>query len=79
MSQPIIIATHSGTFHTDEVTAYAVLRYLFPANILIRTRDAELIDGANLAIDVGHIYDPVRGRFDHHQANSKKDFLTKPG
>lgn len=63
----MIIATHSGKFHADDAWAVAVLNILFPDNQIIRTRDQSKIDAADFAIDVGGAYDPVSGRFDHHQ------------
>lgn len=63
----MIIATHSGKFHADDVWAVAVLNMVFPGCELIRTRDPELIRQADFAVDVGGIWDPEAGRFDHHQ------------
>jgi uncharacterized UPF0160 family protein len=63
----LIIATHSGKFHADDVWAAAVLDIVFPGCELVRTRDPARIDAADFAVDVGGIWDPQRGRFDHHQ------------
>ncbi len=63
----MIIATHSGKFHADDVWAVTVLDLVFPGCTLIRTRDAEQIRAADFAVDVGGIWDPEAGRFDHHQ------------
>jgi uncharacterized UPF0160 family protein len=63
----LIIATHSGKFHADDVWAVAVLDLVFPGCELIRTRDPARIDAADFAVDVGGIWDPQHGRFDHHQ------------
>ncbi len=63
----MIIATHSGKFHADDVWAVTVLDILFPDCELIRTRDMARIGTADFAIDVGGIWDPQSGRFDHHQ------------
>lgn len=63
----MIIATHSGKFHADDVWAVAVLDLLFPDSQLVRTRDAEAIAAADFAVDVGGIWDAGTGRFDHHQ------------
>ena len=63
----MIIATHSGKFHADDVWAVAVLDLLFPGSQLVRTRDAEAIAAADFAVDVGGIWDAGSGRFDHHQ------------
>ena len=66
----MLIATHSGKFHADDVWAVAVLDMVFPGADLIRTRDSARIAAADFAVDVGGIWDPETGRFDHHQ----KDF-----
>ena len=63
----MIIATHSGKFHADDVWAVAVLDLIFPGSELVRTRDAKVIEAADFAVDVGGIWDPDSGRFDHHQ------------
>lgn len=63
----MIIATHSGKFHADDVWAVAVLDLVFPGSELLRTRDAALIAAADFAVDVGGIWDAQAGRFDHHQ------------
>ncbi|TCS36232.1 uncharacterized UPF0160 family protein [Paucimonas lemoignei] len=44
-----------------------VLNLLFPDSELVRTRDPERIAAADFAVDVGGIWDPQAGRFDHHQ------------
>jgi uncharacterized UPF0160 family protein len=65
------IATHSGAFHPDEIMAVATLTLWLDKEgesyEVIRTRDQKIIDKANFAVDVGGSYDPVLGRFDHHQ------------
>ena len=63
----MIIATHSGKFHADDVWAAAVLNLMFPGSELLRTRDPAVIASADFAVDVGGVWDPERGRFDHHQ------------
>ena len=62
-----LIATHSGTFHADDVFGVAVLATVFPDHVIIRTRSAEEIARADFAVDVGGVWDPAAGRFDHHQ------------
>jgi len=61
------IVTHNGNFHADDVFSIATLKSVFPNFKLIRTRDLDVINKADLVIDVGGIYDPEAGRFDHHQ------------
>jgi len=63
----MIIATHSGKFHADDVWAAAVLNLMFPGSELLRTRDPAVIAHADFAVDVGGVWDPEKGRFDHHQ------------
>ena len=63
----MIIATHSGKFHADDVWGVAVLNIVFPGCELVRTRDPARIRAADFAVDVGGIWDPGAGRFDHHQ------------
>ena len=68
-----ILVTHSGRFHCDEVFAYAILRLALALtepgrdHSLIRTRDPAVIGSADIAWDVGSVFDPAAGRFDHHQ------------
>lgn len=65
---PLVVATHNGQFHADDVTAVALVRtFLDPRARIVRTRDPELLDEADVVVDVGSVYDPARRRFDHHQ------------
>jgi uncharacterized UPF0160 family protein len=63
------IVTHNDRFHADDVCAMAALKIRFGDQItqVIRTRDEEIIKSADIVFDVGHIYDPLTNRFDHHQ------------
>jgi len=63
----MLIVTHSGKFHADDAWAVAVLNILYPDAEIVRTRDQAIIDTADFAVDVGGVYDPAAGRFDHHQ------------
>jgi len=63
----VTIATHNGNFHADDVFSVAALKCIYPSIKLIRTRDLELIGQADIVLDVGGVYDPDAGRFDHHQ------------
>lgn len=67
LAHAMLIATHSGKFHADDVWAVAVLDIVFPGCDLIRTRDPERIRTADFAVDVGGVWEPQTGRFDHHQ------------
>jgi uncharacterized UPF0160 family protein len=63
----MVIVTHSGKFHADDAWAAATLKILFPQAQVVRTRDPEQVEAADFAVDVGGIWDPATGRFDHHQ------------
>jgi uncharacterized UPF0160 family protein len=62
-----IAATHSGSFHADEVLSAAVLRMANPSITLLRTRDQAKLDAADIVFDVGRVFNPETCRFDHHQ------------
>jgi uncharacterized protein UPF0160 len=68
-----LLVTHPGTFHLDGAFAYAGLRLaLGPGaagedHALVRTRDEAAIAAADVARDVGAVYDAAARRFDHHQ------------
>jgi uncharacterized UPF0160 family protein len=63
----MLIVTHGGKFHADDAWAVAVIKVLYPAAELVRTRDPAIIERGDVVIDVGGIWDPASGRFDHHQ------------
>lgn len=63
----MVIVTHNGKFHADDAWAVAVLNIVFPGCDIARTRDPAVIEAADFAVDVGGIWDPASGRFDHHQ------------
>ncbi len=60
------VITHSGTFHADDVFAFAVLRAALGDFDFGRTRDSAEIAAADLVFDVGGLYDPAQRRYDHH-------------
>lgn len=62
----LIVVTHSGAFHPDDVFALTVLRQLHPMMEVVRTRDEEIIASGDIIVDVGGQYDGKRW-FDHHQ------------
>ena len=70
----INIITHNGGFHADDVTAIAILRFIYPRMNLIRSRDKKLIDKADIKVDVGFEYDPEKGCFDHHQKGGARQY-----
>ena len=61
------VATHSGSFHADDVFAIAALSLLGEPIEVVRTRDAGAIAASDVRIDVGFADDPATGDFDHHQ------------
>jgi uncharacterized UPF0160 family protein len=60
--------THSGYFHSDEVTGFAILREADDGidTSFVRSRSPTLIEQAEIVFDVGGVYDPGKGRYDHH-------------
>jgi uncharacterized UPF0160 family protein len=64
------VGTHDGTFHADEVTACALLLTfgLVDREKIERSRDLKVLGRCEYVCDVGGIYAPTLGRFDHHQA-----------
>ncbi|MBO6940359.1 MAG: MYG1 family protein [Deltaproteobacteria bacterium] len=64
----LLLGTHSGSFHADDVLAAALIRaFLDPDAEVVRSRDPEVLAKADIVFDVGHVFDPETGRFDHHQ------------
>ncbi len=63
----LVIATHSGSFHADDLFACAALKLAYPNAKIVRTRDAAIIHAADIVLDVGGMYDPAQNRYDHHQ------------
>jgi len=63
----MVIATHDGSFHADEVFAVAALGLLYDVAQVVRTRDPEMLAAADLRVDVGFRDDARAGDFDHHQ------------
>lgn len=63
------VATHSGSFHADDVFAVATLQLVYGRDNLhiIRTRDDKKLATADIVVDVGGEYEVGRKRFDHHQ------------
>jgi uncharacterized UPF0160 family protein len=61
------VATHSGSFHADDVFALAALARLGEPVEIVRTRDPEAMAACDARVDVGFRSDPATGDFDHHQ------------
>lgn len=68
------VVTHPAPHHGDECTALAILEIVEGRVDVLRTRNPKQLEEAAAAgatlVDVGGVYDPENGRFDHHQ----KDF-----
>lgn len=65
------VVTHPAPHHGDETTAVAILGVIRGRVNVLRTRNPKEIEeaaanGATIC-DVGGLYDPESGRFDHHQ------------
>ena len=63
----VVAATHSGNFHADDVLAAATLQLAKPGIRILRSRDMEQLNNADILFDVGRVFDPAKCRFDHHQ------------
>ncbi|MGC4072956.1 MAG: MYG1 family protein [Nibricoccus sp.] len=62
------LLTHPGGAHKDEFLACSVLLALHPVPVVRREpTPADIADVATCVIDVGHVHDPARNNFDHHQ------------
>src|SRR6478752_6661686 len=68
MSQIELILTHPGGAHKDELLACSVLLALHPVPLVRREPAAEdLANPTTAVVDVGHLHEPARNNFDHHQ------------
>ncbi|CED82380.1 Predicted metal-binding protein [Phaffia rhodozyma] len=67
--EPLVIGTHSGTFHCDEALAVFMLKLLpqYKDASVVRTRDPATLDTCDIVVDVGGVYDESVHRYDHHQ------------
>jgi uncharacterized UPF0160 family protein len=75
----MLLITHDGKFHLDEVLATAVLLRIHPQAEIIRTRNRKVIRTGNIVYDVGERYIPEKGLFDHHQASFNETFSPGHG
>lgn len=62
----ITVVTHDGGFHSDELLAVALLSIKYENVSIIRNRDYKSCD-YDYIVDLGGVYDPQSGQFDHHQ------------
>jgi uncharacterized UPF0160 family protein len=63
----MLVATHPGNFHADDVFAVAVLGLVHGPLEIVRTRDEARAAAADIRVDIGGRFDPSAGDFDHHQ------------
>lgn len=64
----VLVATHSGPFHADDVLSWAMLRTFYdPDAELLRSRDPAELARADIVFDVGGSFDIAARKFDHHQ------------
>ncbi|XP_058823109.1 MYG1 protein-like isoform X1 [Topomyia yanbarensis] len=68
-SNELVIGTHDGIFHCDELLACFMLQQLprYANASIVRTRDSKLLDQCDIVVDVGAVFDREKNRFDHHQ------------
>ncbi len=63
----LVVVTHDGRQHADEILACWFLQVLHGGEIkLVRSSDKNLARHADFLLDVGGVYAPLAGRFDHH-------------
>src|SRR3954447_21737947 len=63
----MVVATHPGDFHADDVFAVAALGLLHGPLDVVRTRDGDRQAAADIRVGVGGRWDPATGDYDHHQ------------
>lgn len=68
----VVIWTHDGPTNADEILATAIIKYLNPMARVVRSRDVSANAFANFTLDVGRVYNPSMGAFDHHQSGFRK-------
>ncbi|ADM11935.1 uncharacterized protein Eint_071760 [Encephalitozoon intestinalis ATCC 50506] len=73
----MILVTHDGKFHLDEVMATAVLLKIYPDSEIIRTRNMSVMRSGDIVYDVGGTFNPETNRYDHHQESFNETFSSK--
>lgn len=70
-TRQLMIGTHDGIFHCDEVLACFMLQQLpkYANATVTRTRNGTLLEQCDIVVDVGAVFDRENNRFDHHQAS----------
>lgn len=74
-----VIATHSGTFQADEALGVWLLRNTptYYNSPVVRTRDPDIYNSADIVIDVGGTYNHDEKKYDHHQRDYNERFEPK--
>jgi uncharacterized UPF0160 family protein len=74
-----VIATHNGTFQADEALGVWLLRQTqtYRNSSVVRTRDAQTYNQADIVIDVGGVYNHDEKKYDHHQRDYNERFHPK--
>ena len=71
MKDTVTVSTHDGFFHADDVFALAVVSLWTKKERkqikIIRSREKEVFEKAELVVDIGGVYDVKTNHFDHHQ------------
>ena len=65
----MIVGTHDGRFHCDEVLACTMLTHFtekFKDAKIVRSRDPKIWETCDILVDVGGKYEPPK-LLDHHQ------------
>jgi uncharacterized UPF0160 family protein len=78
IEKTITIQTHDKRFHADDVGAVSLLTSYYnhlgyEVNV-IRSRNKDLMENSDILVDVGEIYSPETGRYDHHQTSCDEIF-----
>lgn len=74
------VVTHDGNFHADECLAIAILEVAFDEELeIVRTRNEDKIENADIVVDVGKEYHPAEEKYDHHQVESPSDLARMNG
>uniref|UniRef100_A0A336LPI0 CSON009741 protein n=1 Tax=Culicoides sonorensis TaxID=179676 RepID=A0A336LPI0_CULSO len=70
----VVIGTHDGVFHCDEILACFMLQQLpeYENAKILRTRDLTKLNECDIVVDVGSVFDVEKKRFDHHQREFKE-------
>ncbi|GAA5877996.1 hypothetical protein JCM8547_000936 [Rhodosporidiobolus lusitaniae] len=71
-----ILCTHSGSFHCDEALAIHLIKLLpeYKQSEVVRSRNPEDWEKADVVMDVGGVYEPENHRYDHHQRGFEEVF-----